>query len=106
MRSADLDAASAGEHIGRRTDIRGGNTPPEPGRRQLRAMQEELARVTRMLEMGQMAASIAHEISQPPSGITASANAGLSWLSRPTPDLDEARVALKSIVSSDVVPAR
>lgn len=68
-------------------------------RRQLRAMQEELARVTRMLEMGQMAASIAHEISQPLAAIMANANAGLSWISRPSPDLDEARTALKSIVS-------
>jgi len=69
-------------------------------RRQLRAMQEELGRVMRMLEMGQMAASIAHEIGQPLAAITANADAGLSWLSRPTPDLDQARAALKRIVSN------
>jgi len=47
--------------------------------------------------MGEMTASIAHEINQPIAAIVASANAGLRWLANAVPDLDEARAALKRI---------
>ena len=43
-------------------------------------MQAELARVSRLTTMGQMAASIAHEINQPLAGVVNNANAGLRWL--------------------------
>jgi len=66
----------------------------------LRETQSELARVTRLTAMGQIAASIAHEINQPLAAIVSGGSAGLRWLSKPTPDLDEARAALKSIVSN------
>jgi PAS domain S-box-containing protein len=59
----------------------------------------ELARVTQMMAMGEMAASIAHEINQPLAAMVANANAGLRWLAPATPDLDEARAALKRVVS-------
>ena len=59
----------------------------------------ELARVMQMTAMGQMAASIAHEINQPLAAIVANGNAGLNWLTRATPDLNEAREALKCIVN-------
>ena len=64
----------------------------------LRTMREELARVTRLGEMGQIAASIAHEINQPLAAIVTNSNAGLRWLSRPTPDLEEARASFTQIV--------
>ena len=66
---------------------------------ELRAAQAELARATRLTAMGQMAASIAHEINQPLAAIVANGNAGLRWLANTTPDLDEARWALKCIVN-------
>jgi C4-dicarboxylate-specific signal transduction histidine kinase len=47
--------------------------------------------------MGAMTASIAHEINQPLAAIAANANAGLRWLSRTTPDLEEVHAALKRI---------
>jgi signal transduction histidine kinase len=47
--------------------------------------------------MGAMTASIAHEINQPLAAIAANANAGLRWLSRSTPDLEEVHAALKRI---------
>jgi len=47
-----------------------------------------------------VAAAIAHEIKQPLSAMNMNANAGLRWLDRPTPDLDEARAALQRIVSN------
>jgi PAS domain S-box-containing protein len=65
------------------------------------ALQEtraELARNARMNQMVAMTGSIAHEISQPLSAIVANANAGLRWLERRTPDLNEARTILQEIV--------
>ena len=55
------------------------------------AERAELARVTRLTTMGEMAASIAHEVNQPLAAIVSNANAGLRWLAHPTPDLDEGR---------------
>ena len=65
----------------------------------LRLARVELARVMQMTAMSQMAASIAHEISQPLAAIVANGNASLRWLARATPDLDEARAALEYIVN-------
>lgn len=64
------------------------------------ATQSTLARVTRLITMGEMVASIAHEINQPLAGIVANANASLRWLGTSTPNLDEARAALKQIVGA------
>jgi C4-dicarboxylate-specific signal transduction histidine kinase len=49
--------------------------------------------------MGAMTASIAHEINQPLAAIAANANAGLRWLSRSQPDIEEVHAALKRINS-------
>jgi PAS domain S-box-containing protein len=65
----------------------------------LRLARAELGRVTRRLAMGEMAASIAHEIKQPLAAIAANGNAGLRWLTRPTPDIESAQGVLKRIVS-------
>jgi len=54
--------------------------------------------VNRQLTMGAMSASIAHEINQPLAAIVANGNAGLRWLARATPDLEEARAVFKRIV--------
>ncbi len=61
-------------------------------------MQAELARAAHLTTMGQMAASIAHEINQPLAAIVANSNAGLRWLAHATPNLDEARLALNRVV--------
>jgi signal transduction histidine kinase len=63
------------------------------------AMQAELARVSRLTTMGQMAASIAHEINQPLAGVVNNANAGLRWLNNRPPNIDEVRAALRRIVN-------
>ena len=63
------------------------------------ATQAELARVARLTTMGEMTASIAHEINQPLAAIVANANAGLRWLANAAPNLDETQAALKRIVS-------
>jgi PAS domain S-box-containing protein len=64
----------------------------------LRATELELARITRLTAVTQMAASIAHEINQPLASIVAGGNASLRWLAKTPPDLDEARSALKRII--------
>jgi signal transduction histidine kinase len=71
-------------------------------RRKAEAMSHEafgkLAHMNRVVTAGELSASIAHEINQPLAAMVANANAALRFLGRPTPDLDEARAALKRIV--------
>jgi C4-dicarboxylate-specific signal transduction histidine kinase len=62
------------------------------------AMQVELARVARLTTMGQMAASIAHEIKQPLAAIVANGNAGSCWLAHAPPNLDKALACLNRVV--------
>jgi C4-dicarboxylate-specific signal transduction histidine kinase len=65
----------------------------------LRLARAELGRVTRRMAMGEMAASIAHEIKQPLAAIAANSIAGLRWLTSATPDIEEARAILKRVVN-------
>ncbi len=58
----------------------------------------DLAHVARVSSLGQMAASIAHEINQPLAGIVINGNASLRWLAGETPNLPEAREATRRIV--------
>ena len=64
----------------------------------LQEMRAELARNARVNQMVAMTGSIAHEINQPLSAIVANASAGLRWLERTTPDVDETRTVLQEIV--------
>lgn len=61
----------------------------------LRRAREELARVTRVSTVGELAASIAHEINQPLAAITTYAGAALLWILRDPPNLERARDALQ-----------
>ena len=63
----------------------------------LRAAQVELAHVTRVTMLGQLSASIAHEVNQPLGAIVTNAQACLRWLDRETPDLEEARHTVERI---------
>jgi len=74
----------------------------------LREAQNELAHVSRLTMMGELAASIAHEVNQPLAGMLTNANASLRWLAGDSPDLAEARDAIQRIVrdgnrASDVI---
>jgi len=64
----------------------------------LREAQNELAHFSRVTTMGELAASIAHEVNQPLSGMVTNANAGLRWLAGDSPNLAEAREAIRRIV--------
>jgi C4-dicarboxylate-specific signal transduction histidine kinase len=63
------------------------------------ADQARSAQQTLLTTMGQMAASIAHELNQPLAAIVTNGNAGLRWLANATPDFDEVRAALQRVVS-------
>ena len=65
--------------------------------RKLRKFQAEFAHAARVTTLGELAASIAHEVNQPLAAIAANAGAGLRWLDRPSPDLGEARSLLGRI---------
>ena len=64
----------------------------------LRAAQSELTRVARLTTVGAMAASIAHELNQPLTSIATGGNAGLRWLDRSEPNVEEARLAFGHVV--------
>jgi len=64
----------------------------------LRDAQADLAHMARLTTMGELVASLAHEINQPLAGIATNASAGLRWLGQDRPDLDEARAAFSRIV--------
>src|ERR1700761_7981589 len=57
----------------------------------------ELARAARVVSLGAFAASLAHEVNQPVAAIMANGEAALRWLSRATPNIDEALAALSRI---------
>ncbi len=65
---------------------------------ELRIAQAELARVTRVTAMGELTASIAHEVTQPLTGIAANGNACLNWLSGVPPNVEKARTAVERII--------
>jgi len=63
-----------------------------------REAQAELARVSRVTTMGELTASLAHEVNQPIAAAVTNANTCLRWLTRDHPDLEEAREAASRIV--------
>ena len=64
----------------------------------LREAQMHLAHANRVATMGQLTASIAHEVNQPIAATVLNAETGLRWLGAESPDLDEVRQAFSDIV--------
>jgi PAS domain S-box-containing protein len=64
----------------------------------LQKAQAELARVSRVTTLGEMTASISHEVNQPLAAVVNAAGACLRWLNGATPNLDEARRAVEWIL--------
>jgi PAS domain S-box-containing protein len=64
----------------------------------LQKAQAELAHVTRVTTLGELTASIAHEVNQPLAAVVMNGNACLRWLGGERPNLDEARAALQRII--------
>jgi PAS domain S-box-containing protein len=65
----------------------------------LRNTQAEFAHMTRVMTMGELTASIAHEVNQPLGAIVTSAAAGERWLAAQPPQMDKVRRALERIAS-------
>jgi signal transduction histidine kinase len=65
--------------------------------RAVRAQHRE--RAARLMTGDAVSATIAHEVKQPLTGMIANADAGLSWLDRPIPNLDQARAAFDQIIA-------
>ena len=63
----------------------------------LRSARDELSRASRLTTLGELAASIAHEINQPLAAVLTNASAGLNFLLRNDPDIDEVRQVLVDI---------
>jgi PAS domain S-box-containing protein len=70
----------------------------EEEREKFRQTLAELARVNRITTMGELTASLAHEVNQPIAAAVTNANTCLRWLTRDRPDLEEAREAASRIV--------
>jgi C4-dicarboxylate-specific signal transduction histidine kinase len=66
----------------------------------LRNTQAELAHMARVMTMGELTASIAHEVNQPLSAIIASGDSCSAWLSNDPPNLDKARAATSRIIQA------
>ncbi len=69
-------------------------------RERLRQLEAELAHMDRVSIVGELAASIAHEVNQPLSGIVSSGSACLRWLAADPPNLEEARESVRRIVAA------
>lgn len=64
----------------------------------LQRVQAEFAHAARVSVLGELTASIAHELNQPLAAIAASGEASLRWLDRPEPDLEEVRASTKRML--------
>ena len=67
-------------------------------RERLREAQADLAHINRVTTMGELTASLAHEVNQPIAAAATDANTCLRWLARDQPDLEEARAAASRVV--------
>lgn len=81
------------EFIGALMDV----TATRQAEEALHRSQSELAHVTRMTMLGELAASIAHEVNQPLAAVLTDSQAGLRWLSHVPPDAYEVRRAIERI---------
>jgi len=70
----------------------------EQERERLRQLEADLAHINRVSMLGELAASLAHEIKQPMTAASTNARTCLRWLRRQPPDVEEARVTASRIV--------
>src|SRR6202049_5076862 len=85
------------EYVGTSIDVTERKRADEE-RERLRQAQADLAHVNRVTTMGELTASLAHEVNQPIAADATDANTCLRWLTRDEPDVEEARAAAIRIV--------
>ena len=88
------DASGADEMIGALMDV----TQTRKAQEALQAAQAELAHASRVATLGEISASIAHEVNQPLAAIVANGQACLRFLNHESPDLNDVRGALEWVV--------
>ena len=91
---AVAQCSDGAEFIGAVTDITAARRAEEA----LQRAQANLAHVSRVATLGELTASIAHEVNQPLAGIVINGEAALQWLRRDVPDLEEATRAIGRMV--------
>jgi PAS domain S-box-containing protein len=84
------------QFVGSSTDVTERKSA-EQERERLRQLEDDLAHINRVSMMGEMAASLAHEIKQPIAAAMTSANSCIEWLAHEPPNLDRARAAAAKI---------
>jgi C4-dicarboxylate-specific signal transduction histidine kinase len=92
---ATTDQSGTSEYVGALMDVTAANQAQDA----LERIRAELAHVTRLTTLGELTASIAHEVKQPIAAISTNGQASLRWLAREVPDIGEALAALRLIVS-------
>ena len=92
------DQADQLEFIGAVVDV----TATKQAEEKLHQAQAELAHVTRVTTLGELTASIAHEVNQPLAALVANAEAGLRWLDRETPDLAAVRRSVEWVINDGI----
>jgi PAS domain S-box-containing protein len=90
------NAGELEQFVGSSTDITERKSA-EQEREKLRELEAELAHIDRVSTLGEMAASLAHEIKQPIAAAITSANSCIEWLAHEPPNLDRARAAAARI---------
>src|SRR6266851_4312346 len=88
------DSGDLVQFVGSSTDI----TERKRSEEALRQAHADLAHVSRVTTMGELMASLAHEVNQPIAAAVTNANTCLRWLAASTPNLEEARAAAMRIV--------
>jgi C4-dicarboxylate-specific signal transduction histidine kinase len=96
-----LAASTPNRIFGTHTDRKRAEEKLRASERRLLDAQMELAHVTRVTTLGEMTASIAHEVNQPLAAVAANAEACLRWLDRATPDLDAARRSVQWVINDN-----
>jgi PAS domain S-box-containing protein len=91
---AARDESGRVEFIGAIMDV----SAAKRAEQELRQAQAELAHISRVTALGELAASIAHEVNQPITGVVSNAEAALSWLGAEPPNLVRVREVLGHIV--------
>jgi PAS domain S-box-containing protein len=87
-----------GEFVGTVIDVTERKRAEEE-RERLRQAHADLAHINRVTAMGELAASLAHEVNQPIGAAVTNANTCLRWLAGDTPNLEEARAAAMRVVT-------
>ncbi|MBP0495169.1 PAS domain-containing sensor histidine kinase [Pararoseomonas indoligenes] len=70
--------------------------------RRLARLESDLAHAARIATLGELMASISHEVSQPLAAVVTNGNAALRWMNRAEPDLDEAKSAIRRMIDEGV----